>query len=78
RARAAVAGALGRGVTIRPEHVAWVVSVLRTRYAGTARITRAAATALVAEYIAELAPRAGVDPRRVRQDMMAWVDVERA
>lgn len=78
RARAAVAGATGRGVTIRPEHVAWVVSVLRARYAGTARVTRAAATALVAEYIAELAPRAGVDPRRVRQDMMAWVDVERA
>lgn len=78
RARAAVAGASGRGVTIRPEHVAWVVSVLRTRCAGTARVTRAAATALVAEYIAELAPRAGVDPRRVRQDMMAWVDVERA
>ncbi len=78
RARAAVEGASGRGVSIRPEHVVWVVTVLRTRYAGTARVTRAAATALVAEYIAELAPRAGVDPRRVRQDMMAWVDVERA
>ena len=78
RARAAVEGAATRGLTIRPEHVAWVVSVLRTRYAGTARVTRAAATSLVAEYIAELAPRAGVDPRRVRQDMMAWVDVERA
>lgn len=78
RARAAVEGAAGRGLTIRPEHVAWVISVLRTRYAGTSRVTRAAATALVAEYIAELAPRAGVDPRRVRQDMMAWVDVERA
>ncbi len=78
RARAAVEGAATRGLTIRPEHVAWVISVLRTRYAGTARVTRAAATSLVAEYIAELAPRAGVDPRRVRQDMMAWVDVERA
>ena len=78
RARAAVEGAVTRGITIRPEHVAWVVSVLRARYAGSARVTRAAATALVAEYIAELAPRAGVDPRRVRQDMMAWVDVERA
>lgn len=78
RARAAVEGAATRGLTIRPEHVAWVVSVLRARYAGTARVTRAAATSLVAEYIAELAPRAGVDPRRVRQDMMAWVDVERA
>jgi hypothetical protein len=78
RARAAVEGAVTRGITIRPEHVAWVVSVLRARYTGSARVTRAAATALVAEYIAELAPRAGVDPRRVRQDMMAWVDVERA
>lgn len=78
RSRAAVEGAATRGLTIRPEHVAWVVSVLRARYAGTARVTRAAATSLVAEYISELAPRAGVDPRRVRQDMMAWVDVERA
>lgn len=78
RARAAAEGAVARGLTIRPEHVAWVISVLRTRYTGTARVTRAAATSLVAEYIAELAPRAGVDPRRVRQDMMAWVDVERA
>ncbi len=78
RARSAVEGAATRGLTIRPEHVAWVVSVLRARYAGTARVTRAAATSLVAEYISELAPRAGVDPRRVRQDMMAWVDVERA
>lgn len=78
RARTAVETAAGRGLTIRPEHVVWVVSVLRNRYAGEARVTRASATALVAEYIASLAPRAGVDPRRVRQDMMAWVDVERA
>lgn len=77
-ARLAVERAEARSVKIRRENVVWVVSVLRARYSGDARVTRSAATALVAGYIAELAPRAGVDPRRVRQDMMAWVDVERA